>query len=75
VGSNIGFTMTSTSADPANSNRTFANFRQAALENADSRVLAGLHFRFSCKSGLDLGEIIGAYAVGNHLKPKQKNGL
>jgi hypothetical protein len=30
-------------------------------------VLAGLHFRFACEAGLDLGQRIGALA--HHLRP------
>ena len=70
VGSSVGFTMTSTSADPFNSTRSLTNFSQAALENADSRVFAGLHFRFSCEKGLELGQDIGDWILSNHLKPK-----
>lgn len=72
IGANAGFTMTSTSADPANSTRSFINFSQAAEENADSRVFAGIHFRFSCEGGLELGKRIGDWTVGNHLKPQGK---
>ncbi len=75
VGSNIGFTMTSSSAEPANSTRTFTNFSHAAMENADSRVYAGLHFRFSCDRGLELGKRIGDYTVTSHLRPKPSKGL
>jgi hypothetical protein len=73
VGGTTGFTMTSTSAEPVNSTRTFVSFSQAALENADSRVFAGLHFRFSCQRGLELGERIGDWTVEHHLKPKVSN--
>jgi hypothetical protein len=69
TGSDTGFTMTSTSAEPANSTRSFTRFDQAAKENADSRVFAGLHFRFSCEGGLELGRRIGEWTVANHLKP------
>jgi hypothetical protein len=69
TGSDTGFTMTSTSAEPANSTRSFTSFDQAAKENADSRVFAGLHFRFSCEGGLELGRRIGEWTVANHLKP------
>ncbi len=72
VGSNTGFTMTSTSAEPANSTRSFVNFDQAAQENADSRVFAGIHFRFSCERGLELGKRIGDWTVENRLKPNGK---
>lgn len=70
IGSTVGFTMTSTSADPANSTRSFTNFSQAAVENADSRVFAGLHFRFSCEGGLELGKNIGDWILSRHLRPR-----
>ena len=41
---------------------------QAAKENADSRVRAGIHFRFACDAGLELGKRIGTWTVDNHLK-------
>jgi hypothetical protein len=70
VGTNRSFTMTSTSAEPENPSRTLENFTVAADENATSRLLAGLHFRFSCDSGLKLGEDIGKWVLENHLRPK-----
>jgi hypothetical protein len=65
----IGFTLASTSAVPANPTRTFKSFSEAAQENADSRVKAGLHFRFATTAGLKLGESVGRFASGNSLKP------
>lgn len=75
LGKNVGFTMTSTSAEPAGYTRTFKSFAQAAVENADSRVYAGLHFRFSCTAGLELGKNIGEYIAAEKLKrkPNSKN--
>jgi hypothetical protein len=73
IGSNTGFTMTSSTADPVNSTRSFVSFSQAAVENADSRVFAGVHFRFSCERGLGLGERIGDWTVEHHLKPRHGN--
>lgn len=61
--------MTSGTANPAGSVRTFNNFLQAADENAESRVLAGIHFRFSCEKGQELGNQVGQWTVENHLKP------
>ena len=61
--------MTSPTAVPAGSSRSFTSFLQAANENADSRVQAGIHFRFSCKAGQELGNKIGNWTVDNHLKP------
>lgn len=73
LGKNVGFTMTSTSAEPAGYTRTFKTFAEAAVENADSRVYAGLHFRFSCTAGLDLGKNIGDYIVAEKLKRKSNS--
>ncbi len=73
LGDNTGFTMTSTSAEPANSTRSLSSFSQAAVENADSRVFAGIHFRFSCESGLKLGKDIGDWILDHELKPTGKS--
>jgi hypothetical protein len=69
LGDNIAFTMTSESSDPIDATRSFKSFSQAADENADSRVMAGLHFRFSCRAGQDQGNKIGQWTIQNHLKP------
>jgi hypothetical protein len=42
--------------------RRFTSFSQAAQENADSRVYAGIHFRSACRDGMKLGEQIGRRA-------------
>lgn len=55
----VSFTMASQSGLPHASQRRFASFSAAARENADSRVRAGIHFRFSTEAGLKLGEQIG----------------
>lgn len=69
LGDQVTFTMTSgTSALPGET-RTFSKFSQAADENAESRVLAGIHFRFSCEKGQELGNQIGKFTLENHLKP------
>ena len=49
--------------------RSFTSFSQAAQENADSRVYAGIHFRRACQDGLAQGEQIGQYAFGHTLQP------
>jgi hypothetical protein len=51
--------------------RSFASFSQAAAENAESRILAGLHFRSACRDGVRLGQQIGRRAVAQHLRPYQ----
>lgn len=70
VGKSTTFTMTSPTAEPGQSSRTFSSFKQAAIENADSRVFAGLHFRFSCDHGLEMGNQIGSYIEKTQLRPK-----
>ena len=69
LGDNTTFSMTSPTAYPAGTVRSFASFSQAANENADSRVQAGIHFRFSCEAGQDLGNKVGEWTVKNCLKP------
>ena len=45
--------MTSTSGTPfPGITRSFTSFSQAAQENADSRVFAGIHFRTACRDGV-----------------------
>lgn len=49
--------------------RSFTSFSQAAQENADSRVYAGIHFRRTCTDGLKQGEKVGRFAFRHYLKP------
>jgi hypothetical protein len=69
LGDNTPFTMASPTAFPAGGTRSFTSFSQAAKENADSRVRAGIHFRFACDAGLQLGGKIGKWTADNFLKP------
>jgi len=66
----IAFTMTS-GAPFAGITRSFTSLSQAARENADSRVLGGLHFRSACGGGLALGESLGRRAVVQYLQRYQ----
>jgi len=59
----IEFSFASPSAVPENPVRTFRSFSEAALENADSRVKAGLHFRFATTAGLEMGRRLGQYVA------------
>ena len=65
----VPFTFASMSADPLNPVRSFHSFSQAARENAESRVMAGIHFRFAIETGLALGQDIGRYTVTTFLQP------
>lgn len=69
LGDNTSFTMTSPTAVPGGSARSFTSFSQAADENADSRVMAGIHFRFACEAGQDIGNKIGRFVVQKKLRP------
>jgi hypothetical protein len=66
----VPFTTTSGAPFPGIT-RSFASFSQAALENADSRVFAGIHFRTSCRDGVRLGERVGRFVLNHSLKPVQ----
>lgn len=68
-GTNTSFTFSSTTSVNAGDTRSFKSFRQAADENADSRVVAGIHFRFACVAGQKLGDRVGKYTLQNYLKP------
>src|SRR5262245_63359633 len=64
----IGFTTTSGAPFPGIT-RSFTGFSQAARENADSRVYAGIHFRSACRDGLIQGAQVGRYAFEHTLEP------
>jgi PAP2 superfamily len=66
----LPFSFASPSALPANPVRSFRGFSEAARENADSRVKAGLHFRFATDAGLELGRRIGQHS-SRHALPRQ----
>ncbi len=66
----VPFSFASSSALPANPVRHFHSFDEAARENADSRVKAGLHFRFATQAGLELGRQIGQH-TNRHLLQRQ----
>ena len=59
------FTLTSTMAGavPGLHARTFHRISDAAVENAVSRVYAGIHFRLACLAGLTQGRSVGAWVV------------
>lgn len=65
----FAFCMASNSSVPVGSIRCYNRFSQAALENADSRVRIGYHFRFATVAGIKLGARIGHFAFRHNLKP------
>jgi hypothetical protein len=72
LGDETSFTTTSNTAEqPKVETRSYKSFSEAAKENADSRVKAGIHFRFSCEAGLKMGKEIGTVAVEKYLRPRE----
>lgn len=67
-GNNYAFTTVSTTSATKDETRNFKSFLKAADENADSRVMAGIHFRFSCNAGQEMGNKIGKWVIQNTLQ-------
>jgi PAP2 superfamily len=61
------FCMVSTTSIPSGTGRCWDSFTQAELENAESRVLAGFHFRFAIETGIKVGRKIGQFATRHAL--------
>jgi hypothetical protein len=68
----ISFSTTSGNPFPGTT-RSFTSFSQAAQENADSRVYAGIHFRTACTDGLRQGKKVGRFAFKHYLKPIRRH--
>ena len=49
--------------------RTYESFTQAAEEAGQSRIYAGIHFRFSNEHGLQAGRTLGEYVYDNFFRP------
>jgi hypothetical protein len=61
---------TTTSGVPfAGLTRSFESFSQAAAENGESRIYAGIHFRSAVEDGIKLGNKIGGFAFTHALQP------
>lgn len=69
----VRFSFASPSASPDDAVRSFRSFSEAAEENADSRVKAGLHFRFATEAGLKLGRQIGQHVNRTTLPRLREN--
>jgi membrane-associated phospholipid phosphatase len=50
--------------------RSFASFSAAAQEASDSRVYAGIHWRFDVQAGQTLGSAVGDYVFTHILLPR-----
>ena len=69
---NVAFTVTS-GAPFAGLTRSFTSFSQAAEENGNSRVLAGIHFRSAVRDGLKQGRSIGRFVASHALRPLDRD--
>jgi hypothetical protein len=67
-GDRTPFTFASTTADPSQPERGFRSFGDAANENADSRVVGGMHFRFEIETGQALGRDVARWTLRTHLR-------
>ena len=63
------FCMVSTTSTPSGTKRCWDSFTRAELENAESRVLVGFHFRFAIETGVQVGRKIGQFAMLHALRP------
>jgi len=63
----IAFTTTS-GAPFAGLTRSYNSFSEAARENGESRIYAGVHFRSAVEDGMSQGRKIGAYVFTHVLK-------
>lgn len=69
----FSFCMVSTTSAPSGTERCWDSFTQAELENAESRVLAGFHFRFAIETGIKVGRKIGQFATRHALRPLNRS--
>jgi hypothetical protein len=61
---------TTTSGVPfAGLTRSFSSFSQAAAENGESRIYAGIHFRSAVEDGIQQGQKIGRFVITHALQP------
>ena len=59
-------------AEPATPvRRSFASFSEAAIENGNSRVWVGIHFRLASEQGIRHGRRIAQRALALYLTPVQ----
>jgi hypothetical protein len=59
----------STCVDQSPVYRSYSSFTQAANENAQSRILIGIHFRNAVEEGTRHGRRVADRAVRNFLRP------
>ena len=65
-----GRTLIISSEDPNGPKRSFQSAQAMADEISDARVWAGIHFRFSCDEGREMGALIAKFAIKSVLSPR-----
>ena len=60
--------MTTSGAPFAGITRSYNSFSEAARENGESRIYAGIHFRTAVEDGIRQGRKIGGYVFAHALK-------
>jgi hypothetical protein len=68
----VAFTVTS-GAPFAGLTRSFTSFSQAATENGESRIYAGIHFRSAVEDGIEQGRNIGRFVFRHALQPLDRD--
>ena len=73
TGTNVfPFCMVSATSAPSGTKRCWGSFTRAELENAESRVLVGFHFRFAIETGVEVGRKVGKFAIRHALRPRER---
>jgi hypothetical protein len=54
--------------------RSFDSLTEAKLENAQSRIYLGIHWRFDADDGIATGDAVANYVFENFLEPHRKPG-
>jgi PAP2 superfamily len=68
-GDNVSFSTTATTVPGVT--RSFTSFSEAAVENGNSRIYVGFHFRHAVTEGIKLGSKVGKVAFNHYLRPVQ----
>jgi hypothetical protein len=68
---NVPFT-TMSGVPFAGMTRSFASFSEAARENGESRIYAGIHFRSAVEEGIAQGEKIGQFVFEHSLRATER---
>src|SRR5262249_11683503 len=59
---------------PVGGLKSYPGFWAAADEMANARVYGGIHFRFDCVAGQEIGRNVAHYVMDHFLQPRDDNG-